>query len=303
MACSLSLGEAMAILNEAFTRTRRVMEGYPDVKFSSEEYQRFYQCVYSLCVQRTAHENSKMLYDRYKIGLEECINSLVLPYLDDKSGTILLTELLVKWSSYQLMAKWLSRFFHYLDRFYIPRVGAFGLLELAIRTFHNLVNPRYQTKLVAAAVFLIHQNRNGVMIDGNLLKKIVEYFDVAQTMGGTCYDEFENTLLATSATYYSQIASHCLVTDSYADYMYKVQCFLEQENERANGFLNPSSKDKLMQVVKSCLVEQVLPKLHEKQQAENHDKSTDFQDLISKCAGLNLGDRSSDPNWNMVHQP
>ncbi|CAO2825911.1 unnamed protein product [Amaranthus hypochondriacus] len=88
MACSLSLEEAMAILNEAFTRTRRVMEGYPDVKFSSEEYQRFYQCVYSLCVQRTAHENSKMLYDRYKIGLEECINSLVLPYLDDKSGSV-----------------------------------------------------------------------------------------------------------------------------------------------------------------------------------------------------------------------
>ncbi|KNA04949.1 hypothetical protein SOVF_194910 [Spinacia oleracea] len=296
----LSLESGMMILDEAFSRTRKIMEGYSNVKFSTEEYQRFYECVYLLCVQRTSFDNSRVLYERYKNGLEECINSLVLPALENKNDETLLTELVMKWSSYQLMARWLSRFFCYLDRFYTPRVGVCSLLELAMRCFHNLVNARFDTKLVTAAITLIHQDRNGVRIDRNTLKNVVEYFDIVRTVGGTCYDDFEKALLETSAAHYSQIASHGLLHDSYADYTYKVQWCLNQESERATQFLNPSLREKLLQVVNSCLVD--LTKLAEKQQAENYGKSTDYQDLLSKCADLNIRDPGSDSNWNMVQQ-
>lgn len=39
----LSLESGMMILDEAFSRTRKIMEGYSNVKFSTEEYQRFYE--------------------------------------------------------------------------------------------------------------------------------------------------------------------------------------------------------------------------------------------------------------------
>lgn len=296
MVYNLSLGDGMMILDEAFSRTRKIMEGHTDVKFSAEEYQRFYECVYQLCVQRTHFDNSRMLYERYQNGLEECIYSLVLPSLENKDDATILTELVVKWSSYQLMARWLSRFFCYLDRFFIPRVGVCGLSELAVRCFHNLVNARFNTKLVTAAIALINEDRNGKKIDRNILKNVVEYFEIVRPVGGTCYDEFEKALLEASAAHYSQIASVGLLHGSYSDYMYKVQWYLCQENERASNFLNPSLKEKLLQVVNSCLIDQVWTKLAEKQQTENYGKSTDYQDLLSKCADLNLGNPS--PNLN-----
>ncbi|KMT13729.1 hypothetical protein BVRB_4g081090 [Beta vulgaris subsp. vulgaris] len=303
MVTSLSLEDGLMILDEAFLRTRKIMEGYPNVKFTAEEYQRFYECVYLLCVQRVSSENSRVLYERYKNGLEECVNSLVIPSLENKNDAALLIELLTKWSSYQVMCRWLSRFFSYLDRFFIPRTGAFGLLELATRCFHNMVDARCSNQLIAAALSLINQDRNGEKIDRNMLKNVVEYFGVSKAVGETLYDDFERALLSTCAASYSQIASHGLLHDSCAEYAYKVQWCLNQEDERACQFLDPSLREKLLQVVKSSLVDQVFTKVAEKQQAESYSKSTDFQDLLSKCADLNLQDPGPDRNWNMVQQP
>lgn len=155
MVNSLTISQGMLILDEAFSKTRKIMQGYPGVKFTAEEYQRYYECVYLLCVQRTSSENARILYERYKNGLEECINSLILPALEDKSGAALLTELMLKWSGYQVFARWLSRFFEYLDRFYVPRVEGFRLLDLAVKCFDDLVNARLNTKFVTAAISLV----------------------------------------------------------------------------------------------------------------------------------------------------
>ncbi|KAL2940921.1 Cullin-1 [Bienertia sinuspersici] len=312
MANKINLKEGLKILDEAFSKTRMIMEGH-DIKFSAEEYLKFYEypicplCVYQLCAQRTSFENSSILYERYKYGLEECIHSLVLPSLEDKNdASLLLTELLAKWSSYQKMVKWLSRFLCYLDRYYIPRVGALGLLELAFRCFHNLVNAKFNAKLIPAAMSLINQDRDGEKIDRNLLKNVVDYFYTVKSLievECTCYDDFEKALFTYSSAYYSQVASHGLLHYSYADYMHKVEWCLKQECERASHFFNLPLRQKLMQVVKSCLVDHVLTKLAEKHAVECYGNYTDYQDLLSKCAELNLQDPGPDRNWNMVQQP
>ncbi|KAH9614920.1 hypothetical protein KSS87_014141 [Heliosperma pusillum] len=281
----LALEDGMLVLDEAFSKTRMIMEGHSDVKFTPEEYQRFYECVYILCVQRTSSENSKILYDRYIFGLQESITSLVLPALENKDDALLLTALVAHWNNYNLMARWLSRFFSYLDRFFIPRVGGSGLLEQAVECFHNLIN----------------QDRSGETSNRNLLQNVMEYFvQIRGSEGKRCYEEFQEALLSNAAAYYSHIASNGLQYDSCADYMYKAQWCLNQEEERANHILDPSSKEKLLQMAKLYLVDQALAKLADKKQAENCGSSTDYQDLLSKCAGLNIGDRSRDPNWRIA---
>ncbi|KAK9735433.1 hypothetical protein RND81_04G205500 [Saponaria officinalis] len=301
MVNSLAVEDGMMILDEAFSKTRKIMEGCSDVKFTPEEYQRFYECVYILCVQRTSSENAKILYDRYNHGLQECINSLVLPALENKNDAVLLSALVVQWDNYKVMARWLSKFFSYLERFYIPRVGVPGLLEQAIGNFNNLVNARFSSNLVAAFTSLIKRDRNGETCNRNLLKNVMEYFMQDQGSAGIrYYQDFQRTLLSDAADYYSQIASNGLQYDSCAAYMYKAQWCLSQEEERANHFLDSSSKVKLLQLVKSYLVDQALAKLAEKQQAENCGGTTDYQDLLSKCAGLNIGDSGIDPNWKIA---
>ncbi|KAL9233299.1 hypothetical protein vseg_008318 [Gypsophila vaccaria] len=298
---SLGVEEGMTILDEAFSKTRKIMEGCSDVKFTAEEYQRFYECVYILCVQRTSSENSKLLYDRYGYGLQECINSLVIPALEDKNDALLLSELVVQWNNYKVMTRWLSKFFSYLERFYIPRVGVPGLLEQSIGIFNNLVNARFSSKFIAAFTSMINRDRNGERCSRDLLKNVMEYFmEVQGSAGKRSYEDLQRTLLSDATAYYSQIASNGLQHDSCATYMYKAQWCLSQETDRANQILDSSSKEKLLQLVKSCLVDQALAKLAEKQQAENCGSSTDYQDLLSKCAGLNIADSGIDPNWKIA---
>lgn len=293
MVNSLTISQGMLILDEAFSKTRKIMQGYPGVKFTAEEYQRYYECVYLLCVQRTSSENARILYERYKNGLEECINSLILPALEDKTGAALLTELMLKWSGYQVFARWLSRFFEYLDRFYVPRVEGFRLLDLAVKCFDDLVNARLNTKFVTAAISLINQDRSGEQVDRSLLKNVVEYFHAARSVGGTCYHNFRMALLADAAAYYSQIASNGLLYDSCDDYMRKAEWCLTQENEKTSHYLDQYTQASLLEVVRSHSLDQVLPKLAEKKRAEHYGQSTDYQDMLSKCAGLNLRDRAS----------
>ncbi|KAF2316870.1 hypothetical protein GH714_042211 [Hevea brasiliensis] len=82
------------IFEEAIRKTKKIMEGHPETKFTTEEYQR-------------------------------------------------------------LMARWLCRFFEYLDRYFIPEYMTLGSLnEISINCFRDLIN----------------QERMGLYIDRDALK-------------------------------------------------------------------------------------------------------------------------------------
>uniref|UniRef100_A0A803N0A9 BED-type domain-containing protein n=1 Tax=Chenopodium quinoa TaxID=63459 RepID=A0A803N0A9_CHEQI len=63
MVSNLSLEDGMMILDEAFSRTRKIMEGHSNM------------CLPAVCPE-DFFDNSRMLYERYQNGLEECIYSL-----------------------------------------------------------------------------------------------------------------------------------------------------------------------------------------------------------------------------------
>jgi len=50
----------------------------------------------------------------------------VLPALNEKQGEFMLTELVKRWDNHKVMVRWLSRFFNYLDRYYIQRHNLAG---------------------------------------------------------------------------------------------------------------------------------------------------------------------------------
>jgi cullin 1 len=63
----------------------------------------------------------------------------VLPSLREKHGEFLLRELVLRWKNHRIMVKWLSRFFNYLDRYYIPRRSIVGLKAVGQSCFETLV--------------------------------------------------------------------------------------------------------------------------------------------------------------------
>lgn len=63
----------------------------------------------------------------------------VLPSLREKHDEFMLRELVKRWANHKIMVRWLSRFFHYLDRYFIARRSLPPLNEVGLACFRDLV--------------------------------------------------------------------------------------------------------------------------------------------------------------------
>ncbi|KAF8401517.1 hypothetical protein HHK36_012457 [Tetracentron sinense] len=287
------LEEGLKIMEEAIVMAKKIMEGYPETKFTPAEYMKFHTCAYAMCIQRPSY--AMHLYERYKSALEETITYTVLPALVDKHDVLLLTELVPLWSNYKVMAKWLSRFFGYLDRYFTTRKDLASLNDVCVNCFRVRVCHELHGKFRNAAISLINQERDGMQIDRELLKNVLDFFVDMEEQGKiNYYEDFEQVMLSDTADYYSQKASEWILNDSFAEYILKADWCLNQEKGRACHYLFRTGIEKLLEVVKFQLLAQTASKLIEKQQAEGHNMAANYQvaanyqELLSKYASLNL---------------
>ncbi|KAA3487257.1 cullin-1-like [Gossypium australe] len=288
----IPLDEGMMIMDEAIVKAKKIIEGYPETKFSGEEYQR---CVYFMCTYHSSNEKTMQLYDKFRNSLEESIFSTVLPTLVNKQGANLLREFVVIWSNYKLMARWLCRFFEYLDRFFIPQhIELESLNGISFSCFRDLVFKKLYCRLIEAALTLINQEREGQQTDCVLLKNVLDIFvEISDYKGVNYYEDFERIMLTEISGYYSRLASEWLLHDSSAEYVQKVFWCLNREKQRARQYLHPDTEVKIVEVVRYHLLDQIANKLMEKRQAENSGMVTDYQEILSKCAGMSLQEGSS----------
>ncbi len=63
--------------------------------------------------------------------------SQILPVLREHRDEFLLKELVKRWENHKVMIRWLSRFFMYLDRYYISRHNLHTLKEVGLLTFRG----------------------------------------------------------------------------------------------------------------------------------------------------------------------
>jgi len=68
-----------------------------------------------------------------------CFLMQVLPSLREKHDEFMLRELVKRWANHKVMVRWLSRFFHYLDRYFIARRSLPPLNEVGLACFRNQV--------------------------------------------------------------------------------------------------------------------------------------------------------------------
>lgn len=69
-----------------------------------------------------------------------------MPSLREKHDEFMLRELVKRWSNHNVMVKWLSRFFNYLDRYFIVRRSLPSLNEVGLVCFRDQVS--YQSHCI-----------------------------------------------------------------------------------------------------------------------------------------------------------
>ncbi|CAH1431725.1 unnamed protein product [Lactuca virosa] len=264
---TIELEEGWSFMQTGIQKLKKILEGLPEPQFSSEEYMMLYTTIYNMCTQKPPHDYSQQLYDKYKEAFEDYIGSTVLTSLREKHDEFMLRELVKRWANHKVMVRWLSRFFHYLDRYFIARRSLPALNEVGLTCFRESVYEEAKGKAKDAVIALIDQEREGEQIDRALLKNVLGiYVEIGMGQMDFYEKDFETDMLVDSAGYYSRKASNWIVEDSCPDYMLKAEDCLRREKERVAHYLHSSSESKLLERVQNELLvvysSQLLEKEH-----------------------------------------
>ncbi|KAG2616415.1 hypothetical protein PVAP13_3NG200132 [Panicum virgatum] len=254
---TIDLEEGWAFMQKGITKLKNILEGKPEPQFSSEDYMMLYTTIYNMCTQKPPHDYSQQLYDKYRESFEEYITSMVLPSLREKHDEFMLRELVQRWSNHKVMVRWLSRFFHYLDRYFISRRSLTPLKEVGLTCFRELIYQEIKGQVKDAVIALI---------DRALLKNVLDIFVEIGLGQMDCYEnDFEDFLLKDTTEYYSVKAQSWILEDSCPDYMIKAEECLKWEKERVGHYLHISSEQKLLEKVQNELLAQYATPLLEKE--------------------------------------
>ncbi|AQK95115.1 Cullin-1 [Zea mays] len=263
---TIDLEEGWAFMQKGITKLKNILEGKPEPQFSSEDYMMLYTTIYNMCTQKPPHDYSQQLYDKYRESFEEYITSMVLPSLREKHDEFMLRELVQRWSNHKVMVRWLSRFFHYLDRYFISRRSLTPLKEVGLTCFRELIYQEIKGQVKDAVIALIDKEREGEQIDRGLLKNVLDIFVEIGLGQMECYEnDFEDFLLKDTTEYYSVKAQSWILEDSCPDYMIKAEECLKREKERVGHYLHISSEQKLLEKVQNELLAQYATPLLEKE--------------------------------------
>ncbi|KAK2364638.1 cullin-1 [Trifolium repens] len=263
---TIDLEQGWAYMQNGITKLKRILEGSSEA-FSSEEYMMLYTTIYNMCTQKPPLDYSQDLYDKYKGCFDEYIRSTVLSAVRDKHDEFMLRELVQRWSNHKILVRWLSRFFHYLDRYFVARRSLPPLNAVGLSSFRDLVYMEVRANARKAVIDLIDKEREGEQIDRSLLKNVLDIF-VEIGMGETVHYEqdFEVQMLDDTADYYKSKATIWIESDSCPDYMLKAEDCLKRERERVSHYLHASTEQKLVEKVQHELLvnraNQLLEKEH-----------------------------------------
>nr|XP_027189145.1 cullin-1-like [Cicer arietinum] len=268
---TIDLDQGWDFMLKGIMKLKNILEGLPEPQFSSEDYMMLYTTIYNMCTQKPPHDYSQQLYDKYKESFEEYIISTVLPSLREKHDEFMLRELVRRWANHKIMVRWLSRFFHYLDRYFIARRSLPPLNEVGLTCFRDLVYKELNGKVRDAVISLIDQEREGEQIDRALLKNVLDIFvEIGMGQMDHYENDFEAAMLNDTSAYYSRKASNWILEDSCPGYMLQAEECLKREKDRVAHYLHSSSESKLLEKVQHELLSVYANQLLEKEHSGCH---------------------------------
>ena len=150
------------------------------------------------------------------------------------------------------MVKWMQRFFQYLDRFYVELNQLTSLKDQGYKIFKGTVFLPLQTSIIAAVLEQIEKERNGQLVNKDLIKTTVEIFCyLSQTTLNkeevSLKKQLENEIVDQTQEFYKQISNQMLASASLSEYLNQAWLFYQQEIERCGTYLTPEVREPLLQ--------------------------------------------------------
>ncbi|TYZ59067.1 hypothetical protein PybrP1_012610 [[Pythium] brassicae (nom. inval.)] len=263
--------------------------------FPPNSFMPIYTTCYNMCTQRSPYNFSEQLYERHGATFDAYLEHNVLPSLERAHDEFFLQELVKRWQNHKLMNKWMSRFFMYLDRYYVKHHSLPTLEEAGLQSFDRVVFQKVKGRVKWAMLELIEKERNGELIDTTLMRNCVEIFEVMGMKSLDVYQtHLEAELVQVSATYYERKSAAWLSEDSTPVYLQKVEDALQGERGRVARYLHKTTEPKLIKRLEAVLLEAAQKELIERENSGviallKYDKLEDLARMYRLFARLKNG--------------
>ncbi|XP_058731340.1 cullin-1-like [Vicia villosa] len=188
--------ERWSFMQKRIKKLQDNLEGLPDTHLTSEDNIMLYTTVYNICALKSYDDiYSELVYEKYKQVFPEYINSTVMPSLEGKKDQLLLRELLRRWSNHKTMTIRLSKFFIYLEKYYLPKLVVPSLQETGFLSFYHLVCERINQQVMDAILAMIDLKLVGETIDETLINNVLAvYLEIGENTNIEEPKEFAETM-------------------------------------------------------------------------------------------------------------
>ncbi|KAJ2918099.1 hypothetical protein MD484_g2311, partial [Candolleomyces efflorescens] len=279
-------------------------------RLSPKGYMSLYSTVYNYCT------STRMLGgDRRGADLGyELYNKLSLYFISHFKGMLkeansledieLLQYYADKWSRYTRGANYLNRLFTFLNRHWVERVRKEGkksvypvyTLALAQWKIHFFMHiQKDNAKLSSAVLNMITQERNGEVVDQDLIKDVVDSFvslgldhaDLDKECLDIYKEQFEAAFLSATESYYKTESEAFLSVHSVSEYLKKAEDRLREEENRVERYLHHETRKDLVSKCEYVLIRELMrdrfPSLHDS------DKNEDLQGMYALLSQIPEG--------------
>eukprot|EP00358_Blepharisma_japonicum_P000469 CAMPEP_0202949020 /NCGR_PEP_ID=MMETSP1395-20130829/14862_1 /ASSEMBLY_ACC=CAM_ASM_000871 /TAXON_ID=5961 /ORGANISM="Blepharisma japonicum, Strain Stock R1072" /LENGTH=743 /DNA_ID=CAMNT_0049651657 /DNA_START=12 /DNA_END=2243 /DNA_ORIENTATION=+ len=237
---------------------------------TNDAYVRAYGLVLELADQ---DDNGKLLYDEYIKTIKDYTVKVVKTELSHLKGEALLTKLAWRWENHKILVYWMRKIFMYLDRYHVKNTQAVPLFQAGLNIFKSDVFDVISEQIRIALILQIHSEREGIAIDRNRVREclvcfaqmgltdseIVKTHDKADDRDRLLWKGnpkldlyeriFESPFLEDTKLYYASKSAGWMSSLSCPEYLREAKKVLEEEEERADRYLEPTTKPKLLGII------------------------------------------------------
>ena len=213
--------------------------------------------VYRHSYNLVLNKHGDLLYN----GLQELIKKYLIPYITTLSNLptndSLLYELNRIYSEHIIIYDVIKDIMMYMDRSYVTQHRKHSVYNMSILTFRNELYYHINIRERVRTILLhnIEQERNGYVIDKNLIKDILNMLSSFNIDGNNVYEEeFEKPFLSATHNYYLQESTEYILNNNVPEYINKAEQRLNEEIIRVRTYLLSTTEVKLRQVIESVYI-------------------------------------------------
>ncbi|CAG9333871.1 unnamed protein product [Blepharisma stoltei] len=224
-----------------------------DFQNSKLSFEELYRKAYDLVIQK----HGDLLYK----GLSETIRQrcLVISAMILSEAQISLFPVLNKsWTDFKYAMNMIKDILMYMDRNYVKSKNTIPAYELGLNIFKQeiLYSPNIKTKISELLIQSIQNERNGEFIEKELIRSIA--FMLVEVGIGTknVYIElFEDSFLDETKRFYEKEAEDAIIKLSCPEFLGQAEKRLKEEKARVDSYLDPSTEERLLQIVDHSFIE------------------------------------------------